>query len=401
MEQLALTFFPFPHVFRGDRQDGTVSTWPERCIRCQDRHCERSAEKGLRLCAFGVNYQRVDEDLLVAGIVVRDYPGVPTEARKRVLRQVGRNVITHEQLARTLAQADIATSGLEKELRDRMDAIVDSYQTSEAYKHEAVALLKPDMERALGQVHDYKQFVQQIVQNIDVILETRFPGLAIEQKLDKAEHEEAAIYWAAQLMDEKLDAALYLLYPERLHEMRDRGWFRFHGLVTKYRKIYQRQIEAKGLKVRTEGESWAKVEGNAKAIAIIPHTFIDNAVKYAPSRSTITLAFEERGEELKFSVESFGPPLLAGEQDRIFELFFRGAEAKRRNSEGTGFGLASAHNVAKALRLLMTVDQDPDRPGPEDTLFTIASVTLPIAPERETAATDQRPPRRRAARRKS
>lgn len=394
MEQLTLTFFPFPHVYRGERRDGTVSTWPERCTRCKDRQCEESTEQGLRLCRYGVNYQRVDADLLIAGIVVHDYPGAPTDARKRILRQVGKNVITRAQLTRTLAKAEVATATLEQELRERMDSILSDYQSSEAYKHEAVALLRPEMERTLAQVHDYKQFVQQIVQNIDVILETRFPGELIDAKLDKAEHEETAIYWAAQLMDEKLDAALYLLYPERLHEMRDRGCFRFHGLATKYRKIYQRYIEAKGLKLRTEGESWSKVEGNARAISIIPHTFIDNAVKYAPPGSTITLEFEESAHHLRFSVESYGPLIHAEEQDRIFDLFFRGDEAKRRNSEGTGFGLASAHNVATALRLPITVEQKHDRRGPEDTVLTIASVTLPIAPEPE-AERRSKPRRRR------
>lgn len=394
MEQLALTYFPFPHVFRGERHDGSMSSWADRCLRCADRECERSVEKGLRLCRYGVNFQRVDADLLVAGIVVRDYPGVPTEARQRALRRAGKNTVTRDQLARTIAQGDVALAELQSELQERLDRVVEEYRASRGYEQDVVDLLRPELQQTLAQVHDYKQFVQQITQNIDVILEQRFPGEPIDRKLDMAEHEETAIYWAAQLMDEKLDAALYLMYPERIHELRDRGRFRFHGLVTKYRKIYQRQCDAKRLRVHSQGESRALVEGNGRAISIIPHTFIDNAVKYAPEGSSIILAFEENHDSLTFSVESFGPPILPEERAKICELFFRGSEARRRNGDGTGFGLASAQNVARVLDLPMSVTQDDTRTGPEDTRFTVATVTVPIlAP---TASADAWPARRAA-----
>lgn len=379
MDELALTYFPFPHVYRGERRDGAVVRWPNRCSSC-DRQCERSTEQGLRLCSYGVNYQRLDPELLVAGIVVRDYPGARTPARSRMLRDVGSAAITRDQLESTVAQGVRATQAQLDEISARKDAILAEYRESEEYKRDVVELLRPDLQRTLAQVHDYKAFVQQIVQNIDVILETRFPGQSIETKLEKAEHEEAAIYWAAQLMDEKLDVALFLLNPGRIHELRDERPFRFHGLVTKYRKIYERQIDAKGLRVRQEGESYSKVEGNSRALAVIVHAFIDNAVKYAPAGSKIVFAFEENNGRLKFTVESLGPPLLAEEKDQIFQLFVRGREAAKRFSDGTGFGLASARVVADALRIEIGLAQGDD-PQPADTRLTTAYCVVPLVDE--------------------
>lgn len=293
-----------------------------------------------------------------------------------------------------------ANAAQEAEIRAAKDAILSEYRKSEAYKRDVLELLRPDLQRTLGQVHDYKQFVQQIVQNIDVILETRFPGESIDVKLEKAEHEEAAIYWAAQLMDEKLDVALFLLNPDRIHNLRDDRPFRFHGLVAKYWKIYQRQIEAKALRVVQHGESRADVDGNSRALAVVVHAFIDNSVKYAPPGSRIVFAFEESAESIKFTVESLGPPITPAERQTIFDLFVRGEEAARRHADGTGFGLASAKVVATALDIEIGLEQG-DVPERGDTRTTSAYMVVPRdVTGRRRAATEAAAPRPRNRRRR-
>lgn len=354
-----------------------MTPWADRCGRC-DRQCERSVEPGLRLCSYGVNYQRVDVDLLVTGVVVRDYPGVPTGARKKALRAAGKSTISRHDLQHVLGLARESTLDLEREVRARKNDVIAAYQESKEYQADVLELLRPELERTLAQVHDYKQFVQQILQNMDVLLEARSPGMSLEDKVTEALHEEAAIYWAARLMDEKIDAALVMLYPDRMHNLADRGQFRFHGLATKYLKIYKSQIEAKNLRVHQDGESWGKIEGSARAIGIIPHAFLDNAVKYAPHNTRIVVSFQEEHENLTYSVESFGPVIQPEELHRVFELFFRGQEASRRNAEGTGFGLAAAANVAKELEFDLSVEQT-SRPGPAETLWTKFTLRMPVA----------------------
>jgi signal transduction histidine kinase len=309
-------------------------------------------------------------------------------------------MVTRRQLETTLAHGANARVAQEAEIRAAKDVILGEYRQSEAYKRDVLELLRPDLQRTLGQVHDYKQFVQQIAQNIDVILETRFPGESIDAKLEKAEHEEAAIYWAAQLMDEKLDVALFLLNPDRIHGLRDDRPFRFHGLVSKYWKIYQRQIEAKGLKVIQHGDSYADVDGNSRALAVVVHAFIDNAVKYAPPGSRIILAFEESEESIRFTVESLGPPISVAERETIFDLFVRGEEAARRHADGTGFGLASAKVVATALDIEIALEQD-DAPQPSDTRTTSAYMVVPRdVTRRRRAVAETVTPRSRGKRRR-
>lgn len=376
MEELTLRFFPLPHVFRGERRSGLLVDWPAICARC-DRQCEAdgtSAPEELKLCSYGLNYIRVDQDLLVAGIAVQDFPYRTTASRKR-LREVGRDSITRGDLQRILERCALASETEAAELRGRMDEVVAEFRVSRTYQQEVVELLRPDLQMTLAQVHDYKLFVQQIIQNMNVILETKYPGLEINEKLELASHEETSLYWAATLMDERLDAALYLEAPERILEPREQGTFRLHGLVLKYVRIYKSRADLNGVVVNMHGTSWTDVRGNSRALAIIPHTLIDNALKYAPRGTAISVRFVETREKVTLEVEGFGPKIEESESSRIFDLFYRGEAARRMSTVGTGFGLASAQNVARAHNTEIIVKQT-ERTGPEGTYMTRFSITF-------------------------
>lgn len=377
MDPVVLEFFPYPHVLNGERRAGILVDWPGRCHTC-NRECEKSPVGPPQLCSYGVNFQRVTDELLVAGVVISDY-SKHTPARGKMLRAVKKEAIQLADLEKTVRHCAKATADLERELRERKDAVIQEYRESRGYQQEVVELLRPELERTLGQVHDYKQVVQQIIQNLDVHLESKTPGLPIEDKVDKATHQEAAIYSSARIMDEKLDAALFVLYPERITNEPQRKYVRFHGIVSKYEKIYRARIQAKKLRIHYVGNSWGQVECDPRAIAIIPHALIDNAIKYAPEHTDITLRFKESDADLNFAVESYGPAIGENERSRIFELFFRGSAAERVSAEGTGFGLASAQHVAKLLGTSITVSQTHDDQGPRNTFKTTFEITLEIS----------------------
>ena len=380
MDRLSLFFFPFPHVLDGRRHEGFGNPWPKACQTC-DRQCEKSDETDIGLCSYGINFLRVDGSLLIAGVVLSDYAGAMTHARKKAIRAMKGRTSTTEQLQAVQARARESTAQLEGRVRERMDAIVDDYRASAGYQAEIVEQLRPDIQRALAQVHDYKQFVQQIIHNMNVIL-AKYPGKEATDQLEHATHEEAAVYWAARLMEEKLDAALYVMYPDRIDELRDRRRFRFHGMVTKYRKIYQRRLEDKSLDLRLEGESFGDVEGNPRAIAVIPHTLIDNAIKYAPEGSPIWLQVDETSNEIRLAVSSYGPTIHPDESLKIFDLFYRGRDASKVDSEGTGFGLGSAQSIGKAIGSEISVRQDPSDSF-DGLPLTVFSARFDLAPERD------------------
>lgn len=75
--------------------------------------------------------------------------------------------------------------------------------------------------------------------------------------------------------------------------------------------------------------------------------YLDNACKYAEFDSTITVRAEMAGEEILFSVHSFGPVIPMADRERIFDRYFR-SSASAGNATGTGIGLSIAKRTALA-----------------------------------------------------
>lgn len=365
MEELALTFLPFPHIFRGQRRDGISHTLPDRCFSC-DRQCESVHSHDVGLCSYGLNYLRIDEDLLIAGIAINNYP-IHTAASKKMLRKLNKKSVTLEQLEDVRRASLKSVQELAADLKVRQDAIVNEYRRSKAYRAEIVDLLRPDIQTALSQVHDYRQLITQIVQNVNVSVATEFPNEDFQQALYKSSHETQAIYWSAKLMEKKLEAALYLMYPERISDPAKSAPFRLHGLVHKYAKIYERSYAQRRIELRYEGQSYGQVHGNPDAIGVIPHTFLDNALKYAPSDTVVVLRFSEGANFIELSCTSYGPRIHNNEKKEIFTLFYRGVEAQSSLAEGTGFGLGLAQYIADATGTTIKVHQQADTTGPDGT----------------------------------
>lgn len=114
---------------------------------------------------------------------------------------------------------------------------------------------------------------------------------------------------------------------------------------------------------------------------------LDNAVKFAPNGSTVTLTVSEKNGTASFGVIDRGPGLSAQVKRNLFD---RQWHAKRANRVGAGFGLAIARGFAAAHGGKLSVDS---RPG--STTFCIA---LPVdGPEDDEA--EERPASVSAARR--
>ena len=248
MDELTLTFLPYPHVFKGERREGMTHPWPEKCRQCKDRQCEEESPSGVGLCSYGFNFQRVDESLLIAGIVLREYPDADTKARRKQVKAYRSCLVTASELAAVETRARRASGAVEDSLASARREVMEAYRDSEQYKEDLVELLRPSLEQTLAQVHDYRQLVSQIIQHVNVLLETKFPRLSLDDQLARANPNIRSIYWAARLMEFKLLSALFLAYPERITDSRHKRVFRLHGAVHKYLQIYRPLLESRGLK---------------------------------------------------------------------------------------------------------------------------------------------------------
>ena len=74
---------------------------------------------------------------------------------------------------------------------------------------------------------------------------------------------------------------------------------------------------------------------------------LENAAKYSPAGSPITITAERAGRMVNISVADQGPGIDDLEQSLIFEKFYRGRDQRYR-VQGTGMGLAIAKAIVEA-----------------------------------------------------
>ncbi len=88
------------------------------------------------------------------------------------------------------------------------------------------------------------------------------------------------------------------------------------------------------------------------AISESIYTLIDNAAKYSPPESTITVRGTQKDESsVVISVEDRGPGIRAELRERVFQKFFRAmrdGDVTDRRIAGSGMGLAIARGIVEA-----------------------------------------------------
>ncbi|MDR1588269.1 MAG: GHKL domain-containing protein [Treponema sp.] len=96
--------------------------------------------------------------------------------------------------------------------------------------------------------------------------------------------------------------------------------------------------------LRCPPELSAKLNGALIVQALV--NLLDNAVKYSPPSSKVSLEAEREKGELLISVKDEGIGIPAEHLDRIFERFYRVDRSRSQDPGGTGLGLAIVRHIA-------------------------------------------------------
>jgi two-component system sensor histidine kinase KdpD len=83
-------------------------------------------------------------------------------------------------------------------------------------------------------------------------------------------------------------------------------------------------------------------------IAEALHNLVENAAKYSPVDSFVTIKAGIEKENLTIRVADEGQGIASNELNRVFDKFYRGQPRQMRRQEGTGMGLAIARGIVEA-----------------------------------------------------
>jgi two-component system phosphate regulon sensor histidine kinase PhoR len=88
---------------------------------------------------------------------------------------------------------------------------------------------------------------------------------------------------------------------------------------------------------------------------------LDNAIKYSPAKSRITVEARQADTEIAIQVRDQGMGIAAKHLPRLFERFYRVDKARSRNMGGTGLGLAIVKHIIQAHGGQVTVESTQGR----------------------------------------
>ena len=96
-------------------------------------------------------------------------------------------------------------------------------------------------------------------------------------------------------------------------------------------------------------EKEIKVRVDKEKISLAISNLVDNAINYTKEgKISIQFEYDSKDKQVKFSVKDTGIGISEEQQKRLFSKFFRGINAIKAETEGTGLGLFIAKNIIEA-----------------------------------------------------
>ncbi len=112
------------------------------------------------------------------------------------------------------------------------------------------------------------------------------------------------------------------------------------------------------LKVLIDGELHA-VMADQVLLRRVLDNLIDNARKYSPDGSTITVHARDDGPKLYMEVSDQGMGIADGEKENVFKPFYRTDRSRSRSTGGVGLGLTLSLHIIKAHNGSIEIESDP------------------------------------------
>jgi len=113
---------------------------------------------------------------------------------------------------------------------------------------------------------------------------------------------------------------------------------------------YKEEIEKRKIKFefKKPEKKLPKVLIDVENMKIAISDLLDNAIRYTPAGGIVTISLNCGKKEIEVWVKDSGIGIPKGQQDRVFTKFFRGANAVKMETEGTGLGLYITKNIIEA-----------------------------------------------------
>lgn len=245
----------------------------------------------------------------------------------RVLRPVSRLAVATKQVAETRRfDADLRVEG-----KDELGALALSFNSMLS----TLRASREQQERLVRDAnHELRTPLTSLRTNVDV-LRRRGDVLAEHERTSIVDEMDTEVRELTTLVSELVSLATNsgTLSPDDFVEV---------DLVEIVRETTDRTIRRTGREISVVGVPTAAVMGDPKGLERAVGNLIGNAVKFSPSDTPIEVEVGAHSVEVRDN----GPGIGEGEEERIFDRFYR--SDRTRTMPGSGLGLAIVAEVAAA-----------------------------------------------------
>lgn len=119
----------------------------------------------------------------------------------------------------------------------------------------------------------------------------------------------------------------------------------FSKLVETMALSFEGVMFEKGLSLDYDIDDNIIIEGDGDKLRQLVSILTDNAIHHANNNSTIFISLHSRQGKIELDVENFGQAIPVGEEEKIFERFYRSDKSRNRSNNRYGLGLAIAKNI--------------------------------------------------------
>lgn len=111
------------------------------------------------------------------------------------------------------------------------------------------------------------------------------------------------------------------------------------------------------IKKEEQDEHSLEVKGDSGLLQSMISSILENAVKYSPDHGVITVELTEDLSFVKLSIQDQGTGITQGDEQKIFERYYRGSQT----GKGLGVGLSIAKRVAELHGAQIWVENLPEK----------------------------------------
>ena len=134
-------------------------------------------------------------------------------------------------------------------------------------------------------------------------------------------------------------------------------------------QLYADAARARQVRIQVESDASVLVPGNPRRLGLILGNLVENAIRYAPAGTAVSLRASVAGGRARIEVWDEGVGLPPQELERVFERFYR---APGDASNGSGLGLSTVDSIVRQLGGSVWLENRTDTSG------LVAIVSLPV-----------------------